>query len=193
MSVATKKKGPAKAATFPDHGSTTPAKEMAMNKHFSSTETAPAATPIMELAARLRNAYRNGEAAEGEASDARRAGNHSLEWRREAAYSHFDDSRISCSHMLSMERATTIEDALVQVGAMVNLLDLIKDGYPEEHEDYRVKSEFRAMERLLFSVLAVLDQRSERSLPDLVCTSFANFHLSPWGKMDDVCGQEAAR
>jgi hypothetical protein len=39
-----KKKGPAEAATSPDHGSTNPSKGMEMNKHVDTTAAAGAAT-----------------------------------------------------------------------------------------------------------------------------------------------------
>lgn len=88
MSTLLKKKGPAKAATFPSHGSTNPTKDMDMNTHTDSTASLRMAmASIDQVEHRIHAAWMAAHALDGDelaAGEALKAVIHSAgEWLQE--------------------------------------------------------------------------------------------------------------
>lgn len=105
---------------------------------------------------------------------------------------HLGDEAYILRDMISVQPATSLEDAAIQVAEAVNVLDIIHDQFPEDHESYQIKRDFRALARLLHSVFTLINSKAADKVENIVTPSYGAPYTSPWSSMNgaDLVAEE---
>jgi len=94
----------------------------------------------------------------------------------ERAGRHEYDRDQALRQMLSLERATSLEGAAMQIAEAISSFALIWDQFPEKSETYQIRQDCRRLNRLLFSALSVMQSQSASQLLPFIVVPKG----SPW-------------
>lgn len=140
----------------------------------------PSNDEVLTLGLRLGAAMRRREELDERSSDAKRAKKLSAEGYYDQAGEHSTDEIDSLRDMLTAVRAQSLTGAAVHAAEALSRVATLWDQFPDEHRTYALKREVRAIERLLYSVLAVVDYVADRKLADVVTPDYGSRYLDPW-------------
>ncbi|MBU1402521.1 MAG: hypothetical protein KKC90_15775 [Alphaproteobacteria bacterium] len=90
---------------------------------------------------------------------------------------------------ISQHKATSLEGAAVQIAEALVVADFLNEWVREDALDgsevSHAQRDYRALQRLLFSALDVVEAATGRKMADLGLQAFRNPSLSPWVQADD--------
>ncbi|SES38172.1 hypothetical protein [Rhizobium sp. NFR03] len=89
-----------------------------------------------------------------------------------------DDQIAALRTELSQHKATTLEEAAVQICDLTNRLGFVLEQLPQEADV--TQQDRSAIMRLAFSVLDVLAQATRQKPEAIIHDGFSDQHLSPW-------------
>lgn len=144
---------------------------------------------VLALAARLGAAMRREEDLQVRASAAKRAKKLSAETYLDHAAEHSTDEIYALRDMIASVKATSLAGAAIQVAEALARVDMVWDQFPQEAETYRIKQDVRVINRLLYSVLDLVDGLAERKLAEIVTPEFGSPYLNPWVPVEARCGK----
>lgn len=90
-----------------------------------------------------------------------------------------DDQIAALRAELSQHKATTLEEAAVQICDLTNRLGFVLEQLPHEADD-ATERDRAAIMRLAFSVLDVLAQATGQKPEAIIHDDFSDQHLNPW-------------
>lgn len=125
---------------------------------------------VVALGKRLGDAYRRREHLEERQSESRN--NVTPETYFKHAAEDASDIVNVLRDAISVAKATTPAGAAIQIAEAIARLDLLDDGSES--------SERRAVHRLLYSALDVVDGLADQKLANMVTLDYDNRHLDPW-------------
>lgn len=134
----------------------------------------------------LGEAYRASEAAQTHAFDAKRKNDMLEESAWEDAAAVEDDRIYALRDMLSLHVATSLEGVAIHLAEALTRIDFVRDQFPEVSESYQIKQDFRALNRLVYSALAFIDEQASTKLQQNVTDTFGSKHLSPWTPVEEM-------
>lgn len=91
-----------------------------------------------------------------------------------------DDQIAAIRAKLSQQKATTIEEAAVQICDLTNRLGFVFEHLPQKEEANVTEQDCAAIMRLAFSVLDVLAQATDQKPEAIIHDGFSDQHLNPW-------------
>ena len=159
---------------------------MPKNTVPAAGEAMPIESPILEIARRLSAVQRETDRMQTLACLADRSKDSSTMRIYDKAANHAEDQTYVLRELLSMERASSITDAAIQMAELTNVFDLIMDQVPKDSNDYRLKRDARAALRLMYSVMEFLDGCAFESVASIVNEHFGSRYLSPWATPESV-------
>ncbi|PYE40488.1 hypothetical protein DFI02_1153 [Rhizobium sp. PP-F2F-G20b] len=90
-----------------------------------------------------------------------------------------DDQIVALRAELSQQKATTLEEAAVQICDLTNRIGFVFEQLPQEADD-ATGQDRAAIMRLAFSVLDVLAQATGQKPEVIIYDGFSDQHLNPW-------------
>lgn len=148
---------------------------------------------VLALGARLGAAMRQEEDLLHRTSIAKQEKKYSAKVYLNGAAEHCADEIYTLRDMIASVRAKSLAGAAVQIAEALARVDLVWDQIPETHETYRVKQDMRAINRLLYSALGVVDNLAEQKLADVVTPDFGSRYCDPWQPVEERCNELKAR
>lgn len=144
---------------------------------------------LLALGIRLGAAIREEENLQSRSGAARRAKKLSAETYLDHAAEHVSDEVYALRDMIASVKATSLAGAAVQLAEALARVDMVWDQFPQEAETYRIKQDVRVINRLLYSVLDLVDGLAERKLAEIVTPDFGSPYLNPWVPVEARCGE----
>jgi len=137
----------------------------------------------VSIGQRLSEAMRLGDELENKLATQRSEKNLVATIYLETAASHAEDEQEMLREMLSIVKASSLAGAAIQIARAISLVDTICACSDESY--LQVRGDVRAINRLLFSALDVVDARADRRLSETVSVLFGNPHLNPWVPVEE--------
>ncbi len=145
--------------------------------------------PVVQLGMQLRNHHEAWTHQDDQSSKSRESGLLSAGHYFEKAAEHQFDACLAIRELIANTKAASLLGAAIQVVEINRQFCDLWDRFPhmEGYEGYENQKSRRAIERMIYSILGVIDQNMPSRLSDVLYPDYVSKHVDPWAPVEQRC------